>query len=95
MHRSSGCRGSGNVRGDRLAERPRISLVLGILGLREERMVKMSEEIKRLGAAIADALEVLPEGKKEYILGFAEGVAAMAAAMAAAKAEQTPDQIGA
>lgn len=51
----------------------------------------MSEEVKKLGAAIAQALEILPEHKKEYILGFAEGVAAMAAA----KAEQPPEQIGA
>lgn len=51
----------------------------------------MSEEVKKLGEAIAEALEILPEHKREYILGFAEGVAAMAAA----KAEQTPEQIGA
>lgn len=51
----------------------------------------MSEETKKLGAALAEALEALPEHKREYILGFAEGVAAMAAS----RAEQTPDQIGA
>lgn len=37
----------------------------------------MSEENKKLGAAIAQALEILPEHKKEYILGFVEGAAAM------------------
>lgn len=52
---------------------------------------KVSEETKKLGAALAEALEALPEHKREYILGFAEGVAAMAAA----KAERTPEQIGA
>ena len=51
----------------------------------------MSEETRKLGVALAEALEVLPEHKREYILGFAEGVAAMAAA----KAEQAPGQIGA
>lgn len=51
----------------------------------------MSEETKKLGEALAEAFDALPEHKREYILGFAEGVAAMAAA----RVEQTPEQIGA
>lgn len=47
----------------------------------------LSDNNKDLGATIARALAVLPEHKKEYIIGFAEGVAAMAAKMATKAAE--------
>lgn len=47
----------------------------------------MSDNNKDLGTTIAQALSVLPEHKKEYIIGYAEGVAAMAARMAAKAAE--------
>lgn len=38
----------------------------------------MSEKESKIAQTMADALAVLPEEKKEYFLGFAEGVAAMA-----------------
>lgn len=37
----------------------------------------MSELEKKIAANLVKAVMVLPESKKEYILGFAEGVAAM------------------
>lgn len=52
-----------------------------------EVMHRMENGNKDLGATIAQALSVLPEHKKEYIIGYAEGVAAMAARMAAKAAE--------
>lgn len=36
----------------------------------------MSEEQKKTAKALAEAFEALPDEKKEYLLGFAEGVAA-------------------
>lgn len=39
----------------------------------------MSEETRINGERIAAALEKLPEAKRERLLGFAEGVEAMAA----------------
>lgn len=36
----------------------------------------MSEKEKRICRALAKALEAIPEEKKEYFLGFAEGVEA-------------------
>lgn len=36
----------------------------------------MSEQEKTAAQKIADAYNNLPEGKKEFLLGFAEGVAA-------------------
>lgn len=38
----------------------------------------MAEKEKQIAQAMADAIAILPEEKKEYFLGFAEGVAAMA-----------------
>lgn len=38
----------------------------------------MSEKEKKIAEALADAVNALPDSKKEYLLGFAEGVAAMA-----------------
>lgn len=38
----------------------------------------MSTEEKRIAEKLANACEQLPPGKKEFLLGFAEGVAAMA-----------------
>ena len=38
----------------------------------------MAEKEKQIAQALADAIAVLPEEKKEYFLGFAEGAAAMA-----------------
>lgn len=38
----------------------------------------MSEKEKQSAEALAKALEVLPDGKKEYLIGYAEGVTAMA-----------------
>lgn len=38
----------------------------------------MAEEEKRIGQVMADAIACLPEEKKQYFLGFAEGVSAMA-----------------
>ena len=39
----------------------------------------MSEREKKLADAIVKAATQLPEGKREFLLGYAEGVAAMAA----------------
>lgn len=38
----------------------------------------MSAEEKKLGKLIAEAVAALPDDKREYILGYAEGVLAMA-----------------
>lgn len=38
----------------------------------------MSAEEKKIAQNIIDAVNVLPDEKREYILGFAEGVLAMA-----------------
>ena len=38
----------------------------------------MSAEEKRIAEKLANACEQLPPGKQESLLGFAEGVAAMA-----------------
>lgn len=37
----------------------------------------MSEKEKLLAERIVEAAKVLPDDKKEYLLGFAEGVTAM------------------
>ena len=47
----------------------------------------MSEREKKLADTIAKASEYLPDGKREFLLGYAEGVAAMAA-----KSEQKPEK---
>ena len=39
----------------------------------------MSEREKKLADTIAKAVTQLPGGKREFLLGYAEGVAAMAA----------------
>ncbi|MBD5151289.1 MAG: hypothetical protein HDT16_02065 [Oscillibacter sp.] len=41
----------------------------------------MSTEEKKIVQSIAEAVSVLPEEKQEYILGYAEGVLAMAGQM--------------
>lgn len=41
----------------------------------------MSEQEKRIADNIAKACANLPESKREYLLGFAEGVAAVAERM--------------
>lgn len=38
----------------------------------------MNVEEQRIAANLADAIKQLPDGKKEFLLGYAEGVAAMA-----------------
>ena len=40
----------------------------------------MSEREKQIAEKLAAACEQLPESKKEFLLGYAEGVAAMTAA---------------
>ena len=47
----------------------------------------MSVEEKRIAEKLATACEQLPPGKKEFLLGFAEGVAAMAE-----RKEKDPDR---
>lgn len=37
----------------------------------------MSEKEKQIAEKLAAACEQLPEGKKEFLMGYAEGVAAM------------------
>lgn len=38
----------------------------------------MSDKSKKIIKGLAEAVEVLPDDKREYLLGFADGVAAMA-----------------
>ena len=38
----------------------------------------MSKEEKKIASALTAAFKALPESKKEFLLGYAEGVAAMA-----------------
>ena len=38
----------------------------------------MSDKEKKLGKIITEAVAALPDEKREYILGYAEGVLAMA-----------------
>lgn len=45
----------------------------------------MSSGEKKMIETIASAFQVLPDEKKEYLLGYAEGVAAMAAQKASAE----------
>lgn len=40
----------------------------------------MSTEDKTIAQTLAEALKILPAGKREYLLGYAEGVVAMAEA---------------
>lgn len=37
----------------------------------------MSDKSKKIIKGLAEAVEVLPDDKREYLLGFADGVAAM------------------
>lgn len=39
---------------------------------------KVSEREKQIAEKLAAACEQLPDGKKEFLIGYAEGVAAMA-----------------
>lgn len=39
----------------------------------------MNENERRIAEYLSVALELLPDSKKEFLLGYAEGVAAMAA----------------
>lgn len=39
----------------------------------------MGEKEKQIAENLAAACEQLPDGKKEFLMGYAEGVAAMAA----------------
>ena len=38
----------------------------------------MSEKEKKIAKILAETFNTLPDGKKEYLIGYAEGVAAMA-----------------
>lgn len=40
----------------------------------------MSDKEKKVAKSIAEAMKKLPEAKREYLIGFAEGVAAMSEA---------------
>ncbi len=48
----------------------------------------MSEREKQIAENLAKACELLPDDKKEFLLGYAEGVAAMAARQAAIMAPE-------
>lgn len=37
----------------------------------------MSQEEKKIAKKLAEAFKVLPDAKKEYLIGFAEGVASV------------------
>ena len=49
----------------------------------------MNDKEKGIAKTLADTFETLPDSKKEYLLGFAEGVAAMAEGQ---KSEEPPAQ---
>lgn len=48
----------------------------------------MSEKEKKIAQNLAKALNAIPDDKKEYFLGFAEGVEAAVKQKKAAKAER-------
>ena len=45
-----------------------------------ERGEVMSTEDETIAKTLAEAISALPDGKREYLIGYAEGVAAMAEA---------------
>lgn len=57
-------------------QRPRFSCVIIQLE-REEGGDNMNTNEKRIASVIAEAINMLPDNKKEYLLGYAEGVVAM------------------
>lgn len=50
----------------------------------------MSEKEKQISKTLEAVIPNLPEEKKEYLLGFAEGVAAIAGRRNLAEAEKQP-----
>ena len=50
----------------------------------------MSEREKQISKTLEAVIPSLPEEKKEYLLGFAEGVAAIAGMRNLTKAEEQP-----
>lgn len=50
----------------------------GIVGQPQKEGDSMSEREKQIAENLADAISRLPDNKKEFLLGYAEGVAAMA-----------------
>lgn len=48
----------------------------------------MVDTEKDIGLKLAEAFDALPEGKKEYLLGYAEGVASMKARALEAQGEE-------
>lgn len=52
----------------------------------------MSEREKQMAENLAKACELLPDDKKEFLLGYAEGVAAMAARQASEKLPEADPQ---
>jgi hypothetical protein len=52
----------------------------------------MSEAEKTTLMKLAEAMEALPESKREYLMGYAEGVAAMREAGRKATEEKTEEQ---
>ena len=48
----------------------------------------MEDTEKDIGLKLAEAFDALPEGKKEYLLGYAEGVASMKARAMEKKEEE-------
>ena len=53
---------------------------------------KMSEREKQMAENLAKACELLPDDKKEFLLGYAEGVAAMAARQVSEKLPEADPQ---
>ena len=49
----------------------------------------MDEQEKKVSESLIRAVALLPEGKREYLMGYAEGVAAMAEA-----ARETAGELG-
>lgn len=52
----------------------------------------MSEREKQMAENLAKACELLPDDKKEFLLGYAEGVAAMAARQVSKKLPEADPQ---
>ena len=54
----------------------------------------MSERERNIAESLTRACELLPEGKKEYLIGYAEGVAAMADVTKTNGEKEAPDGAG-
>lgn len=50
----------------------------------------MSEKEKQIAETLSKAFDILPDDKKEFLIGYGEGVAAMAAIQSAQRQDENP-----